>query len=399
MKKDNSLFLLVTYGVVLYVALTNLKTVLAFAAKVGEIFLPIIVGLVIAFILSVPMSGFEKIVRRVLSNIKLPSKKKKNADSAKDGECAVNEKTVSAISLFLTLLCIALVITLVITTMIPQLVSSVKSVYTLVEDKWPEWIDYLGKLEIDTSAVTDWMKTINFDSVVKKVMNGAGSLVTTLVGIAASSFSAISTGTFAAVIALYVLMDKKNLGVTAKRVLYANMKKEYADNVCGVASVVKSTYSKFLSGQCVEAVILGCMMFASFSIFRLPYAGLTAILTAFFAFIPYIGAAASGVIAALLTLISTPDRVIWCVAVYLVTQFIENQFVYPHVVGSSVGLSALWTLAAVLIGGNLFGVMGVIFFIPLVAVIFTLVGGDIDRKLEKKNIVIKDEGETDGEKR
>lgn len=399
MKKDNSLFLLVTYGVVLYVALTNLKTVLAFAAKVGEIFLPIIVGLVIAFILSVPMSGFEKIVRRVLSNIKLPSKKKKNADSAKDGECAVNEKTVSAISLFLTLLCIALVITLVITTMIPQLVSSVKSVYTLVEDKWPEWIDYLGKLEIDTSAVTDWMKTINFDSVVKKVMNGAGSLVTTLVGIAASSFSAISTGTFAAVIALYVLMDKKNLGVTAKRVLYANIKKEYADNVCGVASVVKSTYSKFLSGQCVEAVILGCMMFASFSIFRLPYAGLTAILTAFFAFIPYIGAAASGVIAALLTLISTPDRVIWCVAVYLVTQFIENQFVYPHVVGSSVGLSALWTLAAVLIGGNLFGVMGVIFFIPLVAVIFTLVGGDIDRKLEKKNIVIKDERETDGEKR
>lgn len=399
MKKDNSLFLLVTYGVVLYVALTNLKTVLAFAAKVGEIFLPIIVGLVIAFILSVPMSGFEKIVRRVLSNIKLPSKKKKNADSAKDGACAVNEKTVSAISLFLTLLCIALVITLVITTMIPQLVSSVKSVYTLVEDKWPEWIDYLGKLEIDTSAVTDWMKTINFDSVVKKVMNGAGSLVTTLVGIASSSFSAISTGTFAAVIALYVLMDKKSISHTAKRVLYAVVKKEYADNVCGVASVVKTTYSKFLSGQCVEAVILGCMMFASFSIFRLPYAGLTAILTAFFAFIPYIGAAASGVIATLLTLISAPDRVIWCVAVYLVTQFIENQFVYPHVVGSSVGLSALWTLAAVLIGGNLFGVMGVIFFIPLVAVIFTLVGGDIDRKLEKKNIVIKDEGETDGEKR
>lgn len=399
MKKDNSLFLLVTYGVVLYVALTNLKTVLAFAAKVGKIFLPIIVGLVIAFILSVPMGGFEKIVRRVLSNIKLPSKKKKNADSAKDSACAVNEKTVSAISLFLTLLCIALVITLVITTMIPQLVSSVKSVYTLVEDKWPEWIDYLGKLEIDTSAVTDWMKTINFDSVVKKVMNGAGSLVTTLVGIASSSFSAISTGTFAAVIALYVLMDKKSISHTAKRVLYAVVKKEYADNVCGVASVVKTTYSKFLSGQCVEAVILGCMMFASFSIFRLPYAGLTAILTAFFAFIPYIGAAASGIIAALLTLISTPDRVIWCVAVYLVTQFIENQFVYPHVVGSSVGLSALWTLAAVLIGGNLFGVMGVIFFIPLVAVIFTLVGGDIDRKLEKKNIVIKDEGETDGEKR
>ena len=399
MKKDNSLFLLVTYGVVLYVALTNLKTVLAFAAKVGEIFLPIIVGLVIAFILSVPMSGFEKIVRRILSNVKLPSKNKKDKAAEKVGACAVNEKTVSAISLFLTLLCIALVITLVITTMIPQLVSSVKSVYTLVEDKWPEWIDYLGKLEIDTSAVTDWMKTINFDSVVKKVMNGAGSLVTTLVGIAASSFSAISTGTFAAVIALYVLMDKKSISHTAKRVLYAVVKKEYADNVCGVASVVKTTYSKFLSGQCVEAVILGCMMFASFSIFRLPYAGLTAILTAFFAFIPYIGAAASGIIAALLTLISTPDRVIWCVAVYLVTQFIENQFVYPHVVGSSVGLSALWTLAAVLIGGNLFGVMGVIFFIPLVAVIFTLVGGDIDRKLEKKNIVIKDEGETDGEKR
>lgn len=125
-------------------------------------------------------------------------------------------------------------------------------------------------------------------------------------------------------------------------------------------------------------------MFVSFSIFRLPYAGLVAVLTAVCAFIPYIGAFVSCVTGALLTLIYDPSKVILCVIVYSVVQFIENQFIYPHVVGNSVGLSALWTLLAALIGGKLFGLVGILFFIPLTAVIITLVEESTDKRIAKK---------------
>ena len=129
-------------------------------------------------------------------------------------------------------------------------------------------------------------------------------------------------------------------------------------------------------------------MFVAFCIFRLPYAGLVAMLTGVCAFVPYIGAFFSCGVGVLLTLIANPSQAILCFIVYQVVQFIENQFIYPHVVGNSVGLSPLWTLMAVMIGGKLFGLIGMIFFIPLVAVIYTLVREYTNKKLKEKKILI-----------
>ena len=117
---------------------------------------------------------------------------------------------------------------------------------------------------------------------------------------------------------------------------------------------------------------MGTLIFLAFSLFRLPYAGLIGFLTALFAFVPYVGAFASCAIGAFLTLLASPEHALLCVIVYLAVQFIENQFIYPHVVGSSVGLSALWTLIAALVGGKLFGIVGIVFFIPIVAVLYEL---------------------------
>ena len=134
----------------------------------------------------------------------------------------------------------------------------------------------------------------------------------------------------------------------------------------------------------MEAILLGCLIVLAFSLFRLPYAGLTGFLTSLFAFVPYVGAFASCFIGALLTLLAAPSKVLLCVLVYLAVQFIENQFIYPHVVGNSVGLSPLWTLIAALLGGKMFGLPGIIFFIPLVAVIYSLVRENTNRKLKKQ---------------
>ena len=166
-----------------------------------------------------------------------------------------------------------------------------------------------------------------------------------------------------------------------KKLLYATLKKETTDKISEIGALSVETYSKFLSGQTIEAVILGVLIFISFSIFRLPYAALIAFLTSFFAFVPYVGAFASCAIGAFLILLDSPDKVITCIIVYLVVQFVENQFIYPHVVGSSVGLSPLWTLMAAIIGGNLFGIVGIIFFIPLAAVLYTLLQKHVNKKL------------------
>ena len=153
----------------------------------------------------------------------------------------------------------------------------------------------------------------------------------------------------------------------------AHLAPRHASRIRHVAALATDTYSKFLSGQCLEACILGTLIFIAFSLFRLPYAGLIGFLTAVFAFVPYVGAFASCAIGAFLTLLASPGQAIICVIVYLAVQFVENQFIYPHVVGSSVGLSALWTLLAALVGGKLFGIVGIVFFIPIVAVLYELV--------------------------
>ena len=171
--------------------------------------------------------------------------------------------------------------------------------------------------------------------------------------------------------------------------MYSFLKTETTEKLCEVGALSVETYSKFLSGQTIEAVILGVLIFIFFSIFRLPYAALIAFLTSFFAFVPYVGAFASCAIGAFLILLDSPEKVITCVIVYLVVQFVENQFIYPHVVGSSVGLSPLWTLVAAIIGGNPFGIVGIIFFIPFTAVVYTVFKRYANNKLDEKSIDIK----------
>ncbi len=158
----------------------------------------------------------------------------------------------------------------------------------------------------------------------------------------------------------------------------------WAENVLHVSRTFSRCFANFLSGQCTEAVILGVLMFAAFTIFRLPYGSLVGVLTAVCAIIPYVGAFLSGAVSVILALLISPALAVRCLIVYLVVQFVENQFIYPRVVGGSVGLPPLYTLVAAMIGGKLFGIMGIIFFIPIMAVVIELVKEDAGNRLSRK---------------
>ena len=371
-KKMKQNFLLVAFGIILFAAVMNLKEVLSFLENIVGIFFPLLIGVILAFILSVPMNGIKRILIKAFSRTRL-----------KPGD-----KVLDFLSLILTICLIILVGVLVGTVAIPQIVDSVKSIGYMLKEKWPEWAAVLRSYNIDTTPVTDWMENLNLASIVSKFLSGAGVVIDKLAGTAASTISVITTGAISIVVMFYVLVSRKDLERHTKKVLYAYLKKEIADKIVYVAGMIRTVYTKFLSGQFVEALILGTLMFIAFLIFRLPYAGLVAMLTAVCSFIPYIGAFFSCGIVVLLTLIVNPIQAIVCFIVYQVVQFIENQFIYPHVVGSSVGLSPLWTLMAVIIGGKLFGLLGMIFFIPLVAVFYTLFRESVYKRINRKNIKI-----------
>lgn len=185
-------------------------------------------------------------------------------------------------------------------------------------------------------------------------------------------------------ISLLLTLIWRELSSQSKRALYAYCKESVADRICHISKLAHDTYAKFLSGQCVEVMILGTLIFLSFSVAGIPYAGLTAVLTAAFAFVPYIGGFLSCAFGILFTLLAAPNKALLCLIVYQATQFVENQFIYPHVVGNSVGLSPFWTLLAVLLGGKLFGVLGMIFFIPLMALVSQLLHESIERRLHTR---------------
>lgn len=365
---------LIAFGVVLYAALMNFGTVTTLVETVLGLIMPVIIGLFFAFVLSVPMGGYERLLRKW-------SKKE--------------WKGLSGVSLILTMITIFLVLVVVVTTAVPVFVSSVMSVIdqlrqrwpewmTMLQERWPEWSHQLTEAGINLNQVPAWLETLDYRQIFMELTSGAGSLISSAVGVATTTFSWLGTVVFGLIVAFYVLLDKKRLCRQCGMICDASLPERWSKRLRYVATMSNDIFRKFLSGQCIEAIVLGSLIMITFSIAGLPYAALIAMLTSVCAFIPYVGAFLSCVIGTFLTLLSSPKQAILCLIIYMVVQFVETQFIYPHVVGGSVGLSPLWTLVAALVGGKLFGLLGMIFFVPLTAVIYTLVREVTLSQLKKK---------------
>ena len=361
-KQTKRLAALIAFGVLLYAAVMNFGAVSAAVGSVVNIFFPVLLGLGVAFVLNVPVSGVERMIRGALARL---SPNHRPSDGV-----------VTWASILITLACIAVVAILAVTMLAPELIASAQTIYPLLVERLPEIERGLSEAGIDIdrmlASIAQGVESAEAGGIEGLMDFGLGTVATSVFAAARSTASALTGSMFAFVISVYVLSSKRRLCRHANMVLDAHVDDAVAAKLRHVAALVTETYSKFLSGQCLEACILGSLIFIAFSIFNLPYAGLIGFLTAIFAFIPYVGAFASCAIGAFLTLLASPEQALMCIIVYVAVQFVENQFIYPHVVGSSVGLSALWTLIAALVGGNLFGVVGIVFFIPLVAVLYEL---------------------------
>lgn len=225
-------------------------------------------------------------------------------------------------------------------------------------------------------------------SVIAFFKSGVGNVFDSTISVATSIVGAVTTFAIAFVFACYILLQKEKLHVQVKKILFAYLPEKRANNVLGICSLTYKTFSNFLTGQCVEACILGTMFFITMSIIRLPYALLVGVLIAFTALIPIFGAFIGCAVSAFLILMVDPWKALIFVIMFLVLQQLEGNLIYPKVVGNSVGLPSIWVLAAVSIGGSLMGVVGMLIFIPLLSVVYAIFRGDVYRRLEKKGIEV-----------
>ncbi|MBR5229552.1 MAG: AI-2E family transporter [Firmicutes bacterium] len=364
--------MLVILGVGLLVALVNLKAIMGVAGTVIGLFMPLIVGGVIAFVLNVPMHFFEKQIDRI--------NERRNS--------AVLRKLRTVIGLVITLFLFVVVIYFIGKVIFPSLAEAVKTIADIIMTSYPGWIAAVESYGFDMSMVTELINKLDFASIMQNLKENFGNIIFTTGQAVGSVVSVVSNAGFGMVFAIYILLSKNKLGLQAKKLVYAYMKKEWADEICMVAELSHKTFSNFLSGQCTEAIILGSLFAVVLSIGGFPSAVAIAVIIGSMSLIPFVGAFIGMAFGILLISVEGLQQVIMFVVVFLIVQQIEGQIIYPRVVGGSVGLPPIWTLLAVVVGGSVSGIFGIILFIPLFSVLYALIRRNAYKRLRKKDITI-----------
>ena len=366
---------LIVFTALLVVALWKFDVVLGVLKTIWDIIFPFVLGGAIAFLTNVPMSFLEK---KIFENVK-----KKNK---------IVRKLKRPISLILTIVLVVGVIALVMFGVIPQLTRTMGTLVTSINDFIPQMQSWIGEFFHNNQEIMNLVDQIEFDPDqaikwgISLLGNGAGNMMNTTMSAVGSIVSGVATFFIAFSFACYILFQKEKLHIQIRKVFFAFLPRQKADTFLKVCSLTYRTFANFLAGQCLEAVILGSMFVVTLSILRMPYALLIGVLIAFTALIPIFGAFIGCAVGSFLIFMVNPQQAILFVIVFLVLQQIEGNLIYPHVVGESVGLPSIWVLAAVTIGGNLMGIVGMLVFIPLLSVLYTIFREFVYLRLKKQNI-------------
>ncbi|MBQ8803941.1 MAG: AI-2E family transporter [Tyzzerella sp.] len=365
---------LVLFTAVVLVAAWNYEAVFRGIKFIGNVILPFVLGGAIAFVINVPMHFMEE----------------KFFGRAKKAEKKWALKLARPVSLLTTLILVIGVIGIVIFVVVPELGRTVMNLGKTLQDFVPQVQAWAIQMFQENEELVEWISSMEFkwDEILKSGMdflrNGAGSVLGSTVEVAKSVVSGVSTFFIAFVFSCYILLQKEKLNVQVRKLMKAFMPDDWREIFLALGSVTYKTFSSFLTGQCVEAVILGTMFFVVMTIFRMPYTLLISVLIAFTALIPIFGAFIGCAVGAFLIFMINPAQALIFVGMFLVLQQIEGNFIYPHVVGNSVGLPSIWVLVAVSVGGSLMGLVGMLVFIPLTSVVYTLLRGIVNRRLGLK---------------
>ena len=352
----------IVFAVVLFAAVTNLDSIASFIGKVWRLLSPLGLGFGLALILNVPLRAMEHLFKKL------------------DKKRRLSEKLRNTLALAIVLILAPLAIFAIVMFIVPEFAEAIDELIVSINQNRAEIIAFTAKFGLDSETIQNLIDKIStwISSNMRDILNVTLNVTFST---AVSLFSSLTSGLMSIMLAIYMLADRKRISRSTRKILFAFLPKKLAAYISRTCSLFISTFSRFLSMQCLEAFILAAILFIGMLIFKLPYAMSISSLTMIFALIPYIGAFVSFAFGAIIILLESPQAALIFIILFLVVQQIEGNIIYPRVVGESVGLPAYLTLFAVSIGGTLMGIAGMMLFVPIVSVAYTLIDEAVNARL------------------
>lgn len=372
-KTRKDIIIIISYIALVIFALVNFSKIFVFLGKVISIFSPFLLGIILAFVLNVLNNFIEK---KIFGKIK-PSK--------------IWNKIKRPLCITLSLILVFLTIFFVMNLLIPQLKNSA----SLFTDTLPAYkediIGILNKFDVDESTVNKVGEYLdNFGKVITDYIKGnSKDVITVTTEVATSVVNIISKGIITLVFAIYMIAQKETLSRQINKVMKAYLKPKTINKINTVGTLANKTFSNFVTGQCLEALIFGSLVFVGMLIFRFPYASTIGVLLGFTALIPIFGAFIGTAIGFILIMMVSPVKAILFVVFIIVLQQIEGNLIYPRVVGKSIGLPGMWVLLSVTVGGSIGGILGMLIATPLRSLLYALFTRMVNDRLKSNKIVTK----------
>ena len=370
-KLFRSLLLLITFTVGLIFVIVRFDDLWQFAAALLSNFTPLFAGLAIAFVLTQPCAFFRRHLDRALGGTPLA-------------------KASVPLAVLLSYLLLFGVVAALLAFVIPQFVSSVGTFLSNLEGYMRQaqvWVNsFMEWFNVEGQALTGMDQLLSrLDQVLRNVFNSTldalSNVVPFLLNFTTNLVSVVVTSVLALVFSIYMLAGKDTLLGQCRRVLKAYLPKPLCDAVLDVTALTAGTFSRFVTGQVTEAIILGCLTFLGMLLLRLDYAPLISVLIGVSALVPIVGAYVGAATSALLLLMVSPMKALIFLVFLVCLQQFEGNVIYPRVVGTSLGLPGIWVLAAVTVGGGLFDFLGMLLSVPIASILYTLLKRDVRRRL------------------
>lgn len=372
-----NLFKVICLAILFYVIVDKLLTVSIFSVFkfILSVLSPLLIGLSIAFIINLPLKFFETVVFGKLTR--------------KNGK--VWSKLKRPVCLVLSLLIVLSFIIALLAFIIPEFVDTCMRFFLKLPENMNNIEEMLkdlaarfnlpidpNSINIDWNSVSAWALNF-FSNNSSNIAQGAINILTTL-------FNGVVNFVIGFVFSIYVLSSKEALGKLAKSFLYSVMKREHARKFISVVLLSNKAFTGFISGQCIEVLLIGVLCFIGMLILQFPYAVMISCVVAITAFIPIFGGVIGSVIGAVLIFIEDPIKAIWFLVFVIILLQVESNIIYPKMMGKHIGLPGIWVLIAVTLGGGLFGPIGILLSVPICSVLYTLFERWIIKRLEERNI-------------
>ena len=368
-------FFVVAAGIILFVLLSNFSIVLSVFEKIFSVLTPLIVGLCFAFVLNLPLRFLENKLFGKLTR--------------KGGK--IWTKLKRPLCLALSFIVVFSVIALLLSFVIPEFIDTCEKFFAALpaamenlNNSINSILDHFNLRGTDQNFSIDWKMVSSW--ALDLINSNQTGITQTAVDIITGLFSTVLNFILGLVFSIYILASKEALGRLMKSLVYSLLKRERAKKLISLVVMSNKAFTGFISGQCIEVLLIGLLCFIGMLIFKMPYAIMVSCVIAFTAFIPVFGPFIGTAIGAFLILVESPVKAFWFVIFIIILQQLESNIIYPKIMGKQVGLPGIWVLISVTIGGGLFGVVGILVSVPICSVLYTLFDKWIKNRLESRNI-------------